>query len=196
MNEVHRTDIVRPDRRCAVLPQLRLDPPLGSRVAQLQAQLPIKPMDLLGVHDPALTAQDVRDTTMAVADVRRADLLDAFLQNGRIGAAGMIVATGSIERQNPAGPPDRNAPVQQHAVDQLALPIRSQGFRLITSCRLSRSSVRSAMIFLSRLFSSSSSRAAATFPMASAPHTSCSRWSRSSGLFLACVIPQLPLAQL
>jgi hypothetical protein len=31
------------------------------------------------------------DTTIAVANVLRADLLDAFLQKGRIGAAGLIV---------------------------------------------------------------------------------------------------------
>src|SRR3546814_9327110 len=101
----------------------------------LQAQLPVKPIDLLWVHDPALAAQDVIDTTIAVANVRLADLLDALLKKGRIGAAGLIVVTGSVERQNPAGPPDRHAPVQQHPVDQLALPIRPQSFRLMTSCR-------------------------------------------------------------
>src|SRR3546814_2992210 len=93
-----------------------------------------------------------------LANVRLADLLDALLKKGRIGAAGLIVVTGSVERQNPAGPPDRHAPVQQHPVDQLALPIRPQSFRLMTSCSISRSSVRSATIFSSRLFSSSSSR--------------------------------------
>lgn len=41
---------------------------------------------------------------------------------------------------------------------QIALAIRPQSFRLITSCSISRSSVRSATIFFSRLFSSSSSR--------------------------------------
>src|SRR3546814_5480354 len=91
------------------------------------------------------------------SDVCSSDL-DALLKKGRIGAAGLIVVTGSVERQNPAGPPDRHAPVQQHPVDQLALPIRPQSFRLMTSCSISRSSVRSATIFLSRLFSSSSSR--------------------------------------
>src|SRR3546814_12940532 len=38
VNEVHRPHIVRSDRRSTVLPQLRLHPPLGGLVAQLQAQ--------------------------------------------------------------------------------------------------------------------------------------------------------------
>ena len=51
------------------------------------------------------------------------------LKKGRIGAAGLIVVTGSVERQNPAGPPDRHAPVRLHPADQLTLPIRPQSFR-------------------------------------------------------------------
>src|SRR3546814_4737982 len=158
MDEVLRPYIVRPDRRCTILPQLRHYPPLGRLVAQLQAQLPVKPVDLLQVHAPTVPAQDVIHPPVAVAAVRFADLLDALLQKGRIGSAGLIVVTGSVERQNPAGPPDRHAPVQQHPVDQLALPIRPQSFRLMTSCSISRSSVRSATIFFNRPFSSSSSR--------------------------------------
>src|SRR3546814_2502409 len=83
VNEVHRPHIVRSDRRSTVLAQLRLHPPLGGLVAQLQAQLPVKPIDLLWVHDPALAAQDVIDTTIAVANVRLADLLDSHLKKSR-----------------------------------------------------------------------------------------------------------------
>lgn len=129
MDEVHGPHIVVTDRRRAILPQLRRHPPLGRLVAQLQAQLPLKPVDLLCIHDPAFPAQDVINTTIAVADVRLADGLDTLLDRGRIGATGLVVVARGVERQDLARPTDRHAPVRQHPADQLSLPIRPQSFR-------------------------------------------------------------------
>jgi len=108
MNKVHRPHIVRPDRRRAIRPERRLDPPLGGLVVQLQAQLPLKPVNPLHVHLPTVPAQDIEHPPVAITDMRLADLLDALLQKGRIGAAGLVMVTGSVERQFPAGPPDRH----------------------------------------------------------------------------------------
>lgn len=69
VDEVHRPHIVRADRRRTVLPQLCLHPPLGCLVAQLKAQRPVKPVNLLGIHRPAFPAKEVIDTAVAVADM-------------------------------------------------------------------------------------------------------------------------------
>lgn len=61
-----------------------------------------------------------------------------------------------MDLQSLTGPPDRYAPGRQHPVDQLALSGRPQSFRRMTSCSISRSSVGTATIFFSQLFSSPS----------------------------------------
>src|SRR5690606_25055602 len=105
-----------------------------------------------------IATKNVVHAPIAVADMRLADLLDTLLQKGRIGAAGPVVIGRTIKVQCGTCPADRHLPVLPNLVDDLALPIRPQSFRLMTSCSISRSSVRSATIFFSRPFSSSSSR--------------------------------------
>jgi transposase len=68
-------------------------------------------------------------------------------------------AAGIFERGGKAGPTslsDRYTPIDAHPGDYLAQTARLQSLRRMTSCSISRSSVRSATIFFNRLFSSSS----------------------------------------
>lgn len=92
VNEVHGPYIVRPNGRRTILTQLRLHPPLGRVVAQLQPQLLVKPVYLHGVHNPAFPTKDVIDTAIAIAGVRLTNAFDALLDRGRIGATGLVVA--------------------------------------------------------------------------------------------------------
>lgn len=78
MNEVHGPGFVGPDRRTAVIPELRLHPPLRHLVPQLKAQLLVKLVDPLGVDLPALASQQYMDTAVAVAHARHGNLLDAL----------------------------------------------------------------------------------------------------------------------
>lgn len=94
-------------------------------------------MKLLQAHSSAIAVQDRVQPPIAIADVRLADLYDSFFQKGRIGAAGLVMITETVERRNPASPPDRYALVRRHTVDQLALPIRPQSSRLKTTCSIS-----------------------------------------------------------
>jgi len=90
--------------------------------------------------------------------IRVAELLDELLHKPRISQAGLVVVGRTIKVQRRTCPVDRHLPVLPNRVDNLALAIRPQSVRLITSCSNSRSSVRSATVFFNRLFSSSSSR--------------------------------------
>jgi hypothetical protein len=87
VQEVHRPDVVGPDRRLAIVAQLRLHTPLGRLVAQLQAQLRVQPVGPFMVHPPALALEQHLDAPIAVADAYRADLLDACLEAGLVGSA-------------------------------------------------------------------------------------------------------------
>lgn len=64
-------------------------------------------------------------------NVVRADLLVAFLQNAWIGATGLKVITGSIERQEQVALSDRYALVRQHPDNLFTFPIRPQSFRWV-----------------------------------------------------------------
>lgn len=55
MDEVHGPYIIDPGGRTAAFPQLRLHPSLGCFLAQLQAHLPVKPVNPLSVDCPVLT---------------------------------------------------------------------------------------------------------------------------------------------
>lgn len=109
MHKVHRPDIVRPDRWYTIFAQLRLKPPLGGLVAQLQPQICIKAINLLHDHVPTVAAQDAIHPPVAVADMRLADLLDALPQKGRIGPTGLVVI---------------HLPVLPNRVDNLVIVIR------------------------------------------------------------------------
>lgn len=158
VNEVHCGDIVPPECRSTVFAQLGFDPSLGRIIAPLHAQLPVKPIDLLRVHDPAFPVQDVINTAITVADVRLIDLLNTFFSKRphRFGeTANDWWMDQSAVRHTQA---DRHLPVLPNRVDYLALANWPQGFRLITPCSISRSSVRYTRIFFSRLIPSSRSR--------------------------------------
>lgn len=146
-----RSPSPRPGSDPKVLATLGFHPPLGVPVAQLQAQLGVAPRGLLDVHYPSFSAKEDVNSATRVSD----PAYPAF-RAGLSGPTGLEMVGRRIERKNPVGPSDRHAPVRQHSVDQLALTDRPWIFRRITSCNISRSSVRSATIFCRRVFSSSS----------------------------------------
>lgn len=108
---LHRPHIIRSDRRLAIIPELRLDSPFERLVAQLQARLPVKPVNLRHVHLPTVPAQDIESSSLVITDTHLAELSNALLQQIRIGGAGQLMITGSVERQCPAGHSGRHASV-------------------------------------------------------------------------------------
>ena len=89
--------------------------------------------------------------------VAEPDLPDLLLKSGLAGPTGRVPIGLWIEPDRRTGAEDRDRPVGTHPVDERSLPTRPQSFRLMTSWSISRSSVRSATIFVSRAFSCSSS---------------------------------------
>jgi hypothetical protein len=91
VNKVHLLQIVRAYSRCAVLSPLCFHQPFGCFIPERQAQLPIKPVDLLHVQQPAVTTHEEIDAPIAAADMGLTDFLDAGVYVGRIGATGLIL---------------------------------------------------------------------------------------------------------
>jgi len=133
VDEVHRPRLVRLARRLSVIAELRFDAPLRRLFAQLEAKLIVDAVSLLDVNVPAIAAQQHMHAAEAVAHTRRADLLDARFEAGPIGATGLAVVAGCVELDHAASPPDRNVPVLANPYRQLALAIRPQSFRRMTS---------------------------------------------------------------
>src|SRR6056297_1580277 len=156
VDEIHRLDIVWIDRFSAILTQLRLHPPLRVLVAELQAQLIVNPAGPLHVDHPSFTPQKNVDAPVAVAHTGLGNLLDQSLDGSLVRPPGFVVVCGGVKADGPTGLPDRHTPVDAHPGDDLAQTARLQSFRRMTSCNISRSSVRSATIFFNRPFSSSS----------------------------------------
>jgi hypothetical protein len=77
--------------RAAAFPQLRLHSPLGRFLAQLQAHLPLKPVNPLAVDRPAFASKQDMDTAIAIASPCLRDLLDPSLEVGLIGTLATIV---------------------------------------------------------------------------------------------------------
>lgn len=94
--------------------------------------------------------------SVAIPNAGLANLPDALLQIGLTAPAGFVVVARRVEQKNPAGSPDRHAPVTAYRIHQLALAGRPQSFRRSTSCSISLPSERSATSFFSLAFSSSS----------------------------------------
>src|SRR5262245_54742798 len=156
MNEVHRPSLVRSCGRLPILAQLCLDPALRRLVAQLQAHLAVQPIDPLRVHPPPVPTQQRMDTTVAVAHSGGGDLPDTFTQMSLPGSTWAVVVGRSVDRQRTASTSNAYLPSRPSMIHQLPPPDRLQSFRRITSCSISLSSDRSATIFLSLPFSSSS----------------------------------------
>jgi len=96
------------------------------------------------------------DPPVPVADARLANRLDAGFNAGLLATTGFVMVGRTIEFQDAARPPDRHAPFITNRPRQLALASRPYSFRRMTSWSISRSSDRSATIFFSLEFSSSS----------------------------------------
>ena len=84
------------------------------------------------------------DAAVAIPRAGRTNLLDPGCDPGLIVPTRPVVVGGSVDLENPARAPDRDAPLTTNRVDQLALASRPQSFRRITSCSISRSKDRSA----------------------------------------------------
>lgn len=143
MNEVHRPNIVRPDRFGTVVTQLRLHPPLGCSVPELNAQLTQNSIDFLDVHAPAFAVEQDIDTPIALADARLTYLLVPLGNGSLIGAAGLVVERRAVEPDDPTIRPDRHRPIAAHPINQFAHATGPQIFRRIKSGSTSRSKVRS-----------------------------------------------------
>jgi hypothetical protein len=126
VEEVHRPHVIRPDCRLAILAELRLDTALRCLVPKLQTHLLVKLVGSFVVHLPTLAAQQHVDTPIPIPNTRLGDLLHARLECGLVGSAGAIVIGRGVDLENPAGPPDRDAPLTTHPVHQLALASRPQ----------------------------------------------------------------------
>ena len=133
MDEVHRPGVVRLRGRTTILPELRLHPSLWSFVPQLQAQSGVEAIGSLDVRHPALPLQDDMHTAVAVAHAGLGDLFDALFQVALAAPAGLVVIGGRVNRENTAGPADRNVPFTANLVHQFALADRAQVFRRRTS---------------------------------------------------------------
>src|SRR4249920_365199 len=82
---------------------------------------------------PRFTHSSV-DATVAVADTRGADLLDASLKDGLVGSTRAVVVSRGVHLDDPAGSSDRDVPLSPHVIDELALATRPQSFRRMTEC--------------------------------------------------------------
>src|SRR6516165_12219415 len=98
------------------------------------------------------------DTPISIAHAGRGDLLDPFTQLRLPGSTRAVVVGRSFDRQRTASTSNAYPPGRARMIHHLTLPGRLQNFRRMTSCSIALSSDRSATIFLSLPFSSSSWR--------------------------------------
>jgi hypothetical protein len=75
---------------------------------------------------PSIPAKDVIHPPVAIAHMSLADILDALVQEGRIGATGLVAVVVGLVIEVQCRPclADRHLPVLPNRVDKLALPIR------------------------------------------------------------------------
>ena len=130
----------------------------GGFLAQLQPQLPLKPIDTRRIHAPAFPSQQHMDTPIAVAHPRLGNLMHPFLQVGLIRSASTIMVARPFRPKHAARPSDADDPGASKIIDELPAPIRCQNFRLTASCNIALSSDKSATNGLRFAFSSSSYR--------------------------------------
>jgi hypothetical protein len=82
---------------------------------------------------PKHTPQQNMNRPVAVANPSLANLLDTLFERRLSGATRLVAVGGGVDLKYTAGPPDRNAPLAAHLVNQLALPDRLQSFRRTAS---------------------------------------------------------------
>src|SRR5262249_9832487 len=116
----------------------------------------IQAVDPFRVHSPTFTAQQHMNAPIAVAHAGGRNLLDPFGQLSLPGSTRAVVGGRSLNRQNTASTANAYPPARAHMIHHLTLPSRLQNFRRMTSCNIALSSDKSATIFFSLPFSSSS----------------------------------------
>ena len=158
VNEIHGLDLVRMCGIGSILPELGLHPPFGGLVAQLQAQLVVKPAGSLHVDRPSLTQQKDVHTPVAVANACLTDLLDPLLQRSLLATPGLVGVERAVDPQRMTRLADRHLPGLPDFIHKLASAGRLQSFFERTSCSMALSRLRSATSRLSLAFSSSSWR--------------------------------------
>lgn len=101
VNEVHRSDIVRPSGLLAVFSKLCLHPALRVLVLELQAQLVVNLAGLLDIDDPSLPSQKHVDAPVAIAHTRFCNLFDPPLDGSLVRPPGLVVVGGGVEADGP-----------------------------------------------------------------------------------------------
>lgn len=98
MDEIHCPDLVGSCGGRTVLAQLSPDPAFWRFVAQLQAQLAVKPAHALGVDQPPFTPQQHLDAAIAITHASLGDLLDPLHRNSLPGALRPVVVGRAVDR--------------------------------------------------------------------------------------------------
>jgi len=98
------------NRESSALQYAMRDRLIGRFVAYLQADLPIQAIDPLGVHPPALTAQQHMNAPIAIAHAGCRDLLDPFGQLRLPGSTGAVVVGRAFDRQRTASMSNAHSP--------------------------------------------------------------------------------------
>jgi hypothetical protein len=90
-------------------------------------------MGSLQVDLPPFATQEDMDAPVSVADARLANLLDAGFNAGLLATTRFVMIGRTIEFEDAARPPDRDAPIIANRRRQLALASRPYSFRRMTS---------------------------------------------------------------
>src|SRR5262245_39003644 len=98
------------------------------------------------------------NASIAVAHAGGGNLLDPLGQLCLPSSTGAVVVGRALDRQCTASTSNAHPPDRARMIHHLPLPGRLQSFRRMTSCNIALSSDRSATIFFSLTFSSSSKR--------------------------------------
>src|SRR5579864_5619362 len=101
-------------------------------------------MNAFMVDQPALTPQQHVDTSVTIADTHLRDLFDATAQHGIVDPFRAVMQYLAIHIQESTHPPLAQMPGAAHLRQHGRAARRSYHFFLSTSCRMCRSSVRSA----------------------------------------------------
>src|SRR5690606_37397822 len=141
-----------------VFTQFRLHPSFWGLVPQLQIHLFVKSVYFLLIDGPSFAAQQNMDTTIPKTNTCLTDIIDPKCSSSLIAASGFVRIMRTFNSQRTACTSDRYLPDLPHFVHKSPAAIRLQSFFDKTSCSIALSKDKSATIFFSRLFSSSSWR--------------------------------------
>jgi len=144
----------KPDAGSIVQPK---STPLGLSLRHLQALLTPDPLHTLGIHMPALTAQQGRDPTVAVAAILAGQFDNRFGKRRLVvGDFGYMPLGRARLTKNTAGPTFGNTECLLNMMHAAPTTLGAQKFPEAASFRISLSRVRSATALRSRAFSRSS----------------------------------------